>query len=104
VKALHHEAIEFARIRDALADKWPVHARDGSEESLARARDADLAIVAAEQGGSNAILNLNRHVGNEAMGRIAEAMSVDVRGNTLSRLRGMRFLAENRLAVENDAQ
>jgi hypothetical protein len=76
-----------------------LHACNGCAGKLAAEAGADLAVTGTVQKVSNLILNINVYVEDVASGKLVQAASADIRGNTdQSWLRGLQWLIKNRLA------
>lgn len=98
-----YEVVDLAPVAAEMEAKLPIHSCNGCEDRLARAAGARQAIVATVQKVSNLILNLNLYVRDVVAERTTEAMSVDIRGNTdESWLRGVKYLAKNRLLAKDE--
>jgi hypothetical protein len=96
-----YELVQLTRFEPEIARAQPLRKCNGCEADLARQIGAEVAITGTVQNVSNLILNLNIYVRDAASGKLARAMSVDIRGNTdESWLRGVRWLVANRLFVE----
>jgi hypothetical protein len=96
-----YELVQLTGLEPEIARAQPLRKCNGCEADLARQIGAEVAITGTVQKFSNLILNLNIYVQDAASGKLARAMSVDVRGNTdESWLRGLRWLVANRLFVE----
>lgn len=97
--------VDLAPVGAELEAKLPIHSCNGCEDRLARAAGARQAIVATVQKVSNLILNLNLYVRDVVAERTSAAMSVDIRGNTdESWLRGVTYLAKNRLLAKDESK
>jgi hypothetical protein len=96
-----YELVQLTGLEREIARAQPLRKCNGCEADLARQIGAEVAITGTVQKVSNLILNLNIYVRAAASGKLARAMSVDIRGNTdESWLRGLRWLVANRLFVE----
>lgn len=100
-----YEVVDLAPVVAEMRSSLPIHSCNGCEDRLARAAGARRAIVATVQKVSNLILNLNLYVRDVVAERTMEAMSVDIRGNTdESWLRGVKYLAKNRLLAKDESK
>lgn len=93
--------VDLSSIEGEIAKALPIDKCNGCEDALTKKVGAKLAIVATVQKVSNLILNLNLYFRDVERGKIIQAESVDIRGNTdESWLRGVRYLVKNRLFAE----
>ena len=84
-------------LRDSAAGP-KLHACNGCAGKLAAEAGADLAVTGTVQKVSNLILNINIYVEDVATGKMVQAASADIRGNTdQSWCRGLKWLIKNRL-------
>ncbi len=82
----------------SVAEGMDLRTCKGCEVDLARGAGARLAVTGWVQKVSNLILNINLVVRDVATGQVADAGSVDIRGNTdESWSRGLAYLLQNRL-------
>jgi hypothetical protein len=97
--AAHGYAVaDTAPIADRLQALSSLRGCNGCDLDLGRALHADLEAFGWVQKVSNLILNINLEVHDVASGRLVDAGSVDIRGNTdESWRRGLAYLLENRI-------
>jgi hypothetical protein len=84
-----------------IAQAAPLYKCNGCEIEIAKKAGADLAITGTVYKVSSLILNVTLHVREVENGKLVRVMSTDIRGNTDETwLRGIRWLAKNRLLVD----
>ena len=89
--------VDMARVA-SVAQGMDLRTCKGCDVDLARGAGARLAVTGWVQKVSNLILNINLVVRDVATGQVADAGSVDIRGNTdESWSRGLAYLLQNRL-------
>lgn len=93
-----YDVVGTAPIAGRLEAMGSLRGCNGCDLDLGRALHADLEAFGWVQKVSNLILNINVEVRDVASGRLVEAGSVDIRGNTdESWRRGLDYLLENRI-------
>ena len=92
------EVVDIAPLAQDLASIGSLHGCNGCELQLARRIGAEFAALGWVQKVSNLILNINLQVREVATGRLIQAGTVDIRGNTDETWRrGLRYLLERRI-------
>ncbi len=93
-----YELVDTAPVAAEAAKAAPLRDCNGCELRLAKELGADLVALGWVQKVSNLILNVNLQVREVATGRLVEAGSVDIRGNTdESWRRGVVYLVNRRI-------
>ena len=93
-----YELVDSAPVADEVAKRRPLRDCNGCELDLAKRLGANLAAFGWVQKVSNLILNINLQIRDVATGRLVQAASTDIRGNTdESWEHGIRYLIKNRL-------
>ena len=93
-----YELVDIAPVADEVAKRRPLRDCNGCELDPARQLGAGLAAFGWVQKVSNLILNINLQIRDVATGRLVQAASTDIRGNTEeSWEHGIRYLIKNRL-------
>jgi hypothetical protein len=84
-----------------IADAGQFRDCNGCAVAIAKELHADLAVTGVVQKVSNLILNINIYVHDARSGKLAKAMSADIRSNSdESWSRGVSWLVRNRLLAE----
>ena len=97
----HFEVLDISSLSQDIANVGSLHGCNGCELRLARRIGAKFAAIGWVQKVSNLILNINLQVREVATGRLIEAGTVDIRGNTdESWRRGLRYLLDRRIFRE----
>jgi hypothetical protein len=95
------EVLDLAPVAARIAAAGQFRGCNGCAVAIARDLGADLAVTGVVQKVSNLILNINIYLYDAESGRLAQAMSADIRGNTdESWSRGVSWLVRNRLLAE----
>ena len=95
------EVLDTSPLLQDIAKIGSLHGCNGCELQLAQRIDADFAAIGWVQKVSNLILNINLQVREVATGRLIQAGTVDIRGNTdESWRRGLRYLLDRRIFPE----
>ncbi len=93
-----YKVVDTAPITDRLKAVDSLRGCNGCDLDLGRALHADLEAFGWVQKVSNLILNINLEVHEVLSGRLVDAGSVDIRGNTdESWRRGLDYLLKNRI-------
>jgi hypothetical protein len=93
-----YEVVDTTPIAGRLEAAGSLRGCNGCDIDLGRALHADLVAFGWVQKVSNLILNINLEVHDIASGRLVDAGSVDIRGNTdESWRRGLDYLLKNRI-------
>lgn len=83
----------------------PLHKCNGCEADIAKKAGADLAVSGTVEKFSDTLLNVSIFVREAASGTLKQSMSTVIQGNTDEAwLRGVRWLAKNRLLTEGGSQ
>lgn len=92
-----YEILDLAPVADQI-ERVYIHGCNGCDAGFARQVGAKLSVSGVVQKVSNLILNINVYVRDAETGRMLQAMSADIRGNTdESWAHGTRWLVRNRL-------
>ena len=95
------EVLDTTPLAQEVAKIGSLHGCNGCELQLAQRIGARFAALGWVQKVSNLILNINLQVREVATGRLIQAGTVDIRGNTdESWRRGLRYLLERRIFRE----
>lgn len=96
-----YQVLDLAPMAARIAAAGHLRGCNGCAVAIARDLRADMAMTGVVQKVSNLILNINIYVHDTASGRLAQAMSADIRGNSdESWSRGVSWLVRNRLLAE----
>jgi hypothetical protein len=96
-----YELRDLKAFATEIAQAAPLYKCNGCEVEIAKKAGADLAITGTVYKVSSLILNLTLYVREVENGKLPRVMSTDIRGNTDETwLRGIRWLAKNRLLVD----
>jgi hypothetical protein len=99
LEAAGYEVVDTAPVAAEVAKVSSLRDCNGCELPMAQGLGAELAAVGWVQKVSNLILNINLQIREVATGRLVEAGSVDIRGNTdESWRRGVTYLIDRRIA------
>jgi hypothetical protein len=93
-----YDLVDTATIADEVAKRRPLRDCNGCELDFGKQLGAGLVGFGWVQKVSNLILNINLQIRDVATGRLVQAASTDIRGNTdESWEHGIRYLIKNRL-------
>ena len=96
-----YRVVDIAPAEARIAKAGYLRACNGCAIAIARELHAELAITGMVQKVSNLILNINIYVHDTESGKLAQAMSADIRSNSdESWSRGVTWLVRNRLLAE----
>jgi len=96
-----YRVVDLKPAQARIAETGQFRACNGCAVAIARELHADLAMTGVVQKVSNLILNINIYVHDTESGKLAKAMSADIRSNSdESWSRGVSWLVRNRLLAE----
>ena len=99
------DVVDSSAIAADIENAQPIYTCNGCEDDLAKKAGADLAIVGTVQKVSAMILTVNVYVRDVVNGRVTQALSTGILGNTDELwLRGIRSLVKNQLLTEGAPQ